>query len=287
MLAWNLFGCFWLPIWALLWSVSLQQDDQTFAFVNPPPSQSSIQQPVYEVGDPIDIQWVGTNTFVSVRLVHVMPADLNVDEFIYVFDNVTNLGGHFTWVIDLGGMNLTISNTFFFNIFIEGETAPRAMSHNITLANSSTSTTTLSTTATATHTTLSTSTTKTSVPAATTTPPPTTSSASPNSGLDSGAKAGIGVGVAVGALAVIAAGFFFWRRSRAVNAAAGGGGGAGGGNAPPPNYQPVNQEAYGGYYKAPPPEAPSELSDGTPRQPPSELLGSGSTAHEMADTSRG
>lgn len=83
MLAWNLFGCFWLPIWALLWSLSLG-DDQTFAFVNPPPVQSSISDPTYDVGDPIDIQWVGTNTFVSVRLVHWLP-DSNLDEFVYVF----------------------------------------------------------------------------------------------------------------------------------------------------------------------------------------------------------
>jgi hypothetical protein len=52
--------------------------------VNPPPSQSTISDPVYDVGDPIDIQWVGSNSFVSVRLVHWLP-DSNLDEFVYVF----------------------------------------------------------------------------------------------------------------------------------------------------------------------------------------------------------
>lgn len=93
MLAWNLFGCLWLPIWALLWGLSLQQDDETFAFVNPPPSQSSISNPTYDVGDPIDIQWVGTNTFVSVRLVHYLPND-DLDEFVYVFGRCNSLLSH-------------------------------------------------------------------------------------------------------------------------------------------------------------------------------------------------
>ena len=73
----------WLVLWSLLWSFSLQQDD-TFSFVNPPPEDSAITNPQYTVGADINIQWVGPNDFLSVRLVHVLPDD-DYNEFTYVF----------------------------------------------------------------------------------------------------------------------------------------------------------------------------------------------------------
>lgn len=72
----------WLLVWSLLWSLSLQDD--TYTFTNPPPDSSQISNPSYVVGSDIDIEWVGGNDFVSVRLVHVLPND-NYDEFTYVF----------------------------------------------------------------------------------------------------------------------------------------------------------------------------------------------------------
>ncbi|KAH8695024.1 hypothetical protein BGW36DRAFT_381960 [Talaromyces proteolyticus] len=272
---------FWLLIWALLWSFSLQLD--TFSFVNPPSDQSTIPNPVYTVGDPIDIEWVGPNDFVSVRLVHYL-ADKDLDEFVYVFDNVTNLDGHYTWIIDLGSMNLTASSTFFFNIFIEGETSPRALTHNITLTNTTTSiTSTMSsatTTATHTHRTSAINT------AATTTSLPTKTGASSSptassSGLSAGAKAGIGVGIAVGAIALVAAGALLWRRRSAGKNMADG---VVAGQAPPQSYEPVSQNTYSEYYK--PRGVPPELSEAPTSQPPSELTGSGPERHELADTSR-
>lgn len=72
----------WLLVWSLLWSLSLQDDPYTFT--NPPPDSSDITNPHYTVGSDIGIEWVGSNDFVSVRLVHVLPND-NYDEFTYVF----------------------------------------------------------------------------------------------------------------------------------------------------------------------------------------------------------
>lgn len=83
MAAWTARRALWLLVWSLLWSVSVQQDT-TFSFVNPPPEDSSITDPSYTVGADINIEWVGPNDFVSVRLVHVL-ADDNVSEFTYVF----------------------------------------------------------------------------------------------------------------------------------------------------------------------------------------------------------
>lgn len=73
----------WLLVWSLLWSLSRQQDDN-YSFTNPPPDSSQITNPSYQVGSDIDIEWVGGNDFVSVRLVHVLPGE-NYDEFTYVF----------------------------------------------------------------------------------------------------------------------------------------------------------------------------------------------------------
>lgn len=72
----------WLLVWSLLWSLSLQ--DSTYSFTNPPPDNSKITNPSYTVGSDIDIEWVGGNDFVTVRLVHVLPND-NYDEYTPVF----------------------------------------------------------------------------------------------------------------------------------------------------------------------------------------------------------
>ncbi|RAO64926.1 uncharacterized protein BHQ10_000938 [Talaromyces amestolkiae] len=271
----------WLLVWSLLWSLSLQDD--TYTFTNPPPDSSQISNPSYVVGSDIDIEWVGGNDFVSVRLVHVLPND-NYDEFTYVFRNVTNLGGHYTWAIDLGGMNLTSSAEFFFNIFVEGETSPRAITHYFNLTQAVTSTTAPASTSftTSASTSSSTISTTSSFTHSTTSAATATNTVVPSSGgLSTGAKAGIGVGVAVGVIVLLAAAAFWWRSQRGKNGAGGPTGGAESGQATGPPYQPVNQQPPYEYYKAP--GAPSEVpGDYTA----SELAGSAPEALEMADTSR-
>ncbi|EED19394.1 conserved hypothetical protein [Talaromyces stipitatus ATCC 10500] len=276
----------WLLVWSLLWSPSLQQD--SYIFTNPPPDSSSIPNPTYNVGDDINLQWVGPNAFVSVRLVHVLPSN-NFDEFTSVFTNVTNLGGHYTWKIDLGSMNLTTSKEFFFNIFVEGETSPRAITHYFNLTRDSTSTTAPASTS---FTTSASSSTSTSATSSTTSSPTkhtngasATNTVVPSSGdgLSSGAKAGIGVGVAVGVIAFLAAATLFWRSRRGKNGG-GAGGGAESGPAGGPPYQPVNQQGPYEYYKTP--GAPTELSEAPANHVTPELSGNGPTTLEMADTSR-
>jgi hypothetical protein len=201
--------------------------------------------------------------------------------------NVTNLGGHYTWEIGLGGMNLSSSHEFFFNIFVEGETSPRAITHNFNLTQAVTSTTAPGQT-----TIFVTSTSTASSTVSTTSSPthPATSAASAtntvvpsNSGLSTGAKAGIGVGVAVGVIALLAAAAFWWRSQRGKGGA-GGAAGAESGQATGPPYQPVNQQPPYEYYKAP--GASDALSEVPANVAASELSGSGPAALEMADTSR-
>ncbi|KAF5016417.1 hypothetical protein F66182_11907 [Fusarium sp. NRRL 66182] len=200
--------------------------------------------------------------------------------------NVTNLGGHYTWAIDLGGMNLTSSAEFFFNIFIEGETSPRAITHNFNLTQAVTSTTAPASSSftTSASTSSSTISTTSSFTHPATSAATATNTVVPSSGgLSTGAKAGIGVGVAVGAIALLAAAAFWWRSQLGKNGAGGatGGGGAESGQAIDPPYQPVNQQPPHEYYKAPgaPSEAPGDYIA-------SELAGSGPEALEMADTSK-
>lgn len=201
--------------------------------------------------------------------------------------NVTNLGGHYTWRLDLGGMNLSSSHEFFFNIFVEGETSPRAVTHNFNLTDAVTSTTAPASTSFTTSASTSSSTVSTTsspthpatnVASATNTVVPS------NSGLSTGAKAGIGVGVAVGVIALLAAAAFWWRSQRG-NSGAGGAAGAESGQGTGPPYQPVNQQPPYEYYKAP--GAPSDvLTEAPANVAASELSGSGPAALEMADTSR-
>lgn len=199
--------------------------------------------------------------------------------------NVTNLGGHYTWQIDLGGMNLTSSHEFFFNIFVEGETSPRAVTHNFNLTQAVTSTTAPASTGFTTSASTSSSTISTTSSA---THPASNAASATNtvvpsdSGLSTGAKAGIGVGVAVGVIALLAAAAFWWRSRQGNSGAAGG---AESGQATGPPYQPVNQQPPYEYYKAP--GAPSDLPPEVPANAvASELSGSGPAALEMADTSR-
>jgi hypothetical protein len=193
--------------------------------------------------------------------------------------NVTNLGGHYTWQIDLGGMNLTNSHEFFFNIFVEGETSPRAITHDFNLTQAVTSTTAPASTSFTTSASTSISTTSSPTNPATSAASATNTVVASSGGLSSGAKAGIGVGVAVGVIALLAAAAFWWR-SRRGNIEGGGGaaGGAESGQATGPPYLPVNQQPPYEYYKAP--SAPTELTEAT------EWSGSGPQVLEMADTSR-
>jgi hypothetical protein len=202
--------------------------------------------------------------------------------------NVTNLGGHYTWQIDLGGMNLTSSHEFFFNIFVEGETSPRAITHDFNLTQAVTSTTAPASTSFTTSASTSSSTISTT---SSPTHPATSAASATNTvvpasgGLSTGAKAGIGVGVAAGVIALLAAAAFWWRSRQGKSGAGGAAGGAESGQATGPPYQPVNQQPPYEYYKAP--GAPSDLPSQLPANyTASELSGSGPAALEMADTSR-
>lgn len=175
-------------------------------------------------------------------------------------------------------MNLTSSHEFFFNIFVEGETSPRAMTHDFNLTRAVTSTTAPASTSFATSS--SSSSTTSSPTSLTTSEASATNTVVPsNSGLSTGAKAGIGVGVAVGVIALLAAAAFWWRVRQGNHGAGGAAGGAESGQATGPPYQPVNQQPPYEYYKAP--DAPAELSEA-----PGELAGNRPVALEMADTSR-
>ncbi|OKL63309.1 hypothetical protein UA08_01479 [Talaromyces atroroseus] len=265
----------WFLAWSLLWPFSLQ-DDGAFSFVNPPPSNSDIDNPQYTVGSDVNIEWVGPNDFLAIMLVHVLPHN-HSSEYTYVFSlpgNVTNLGGHYTWPMALNGMNLTSSNIFTFLLYIEGEESPRAVTHNFNLTQISTTTSS----ATSASTTLS----STSVVSTITSAPvniPTSTGANnvpqPSNGLSTGARAGIGLGVTVGGLAFIAGCLFFWRRRGGQAVAAGG---LETEQLPGITYEAVDQHNSDGAATEPI-EAPGDCVA-------SELSGSGPPPLEMADTSK-
>jgi hypothetical protein len=185
-------------------------------------------------------------------------------------------------------MNLTSSNVFFFNIFVAGETSPRALTHNFNLTQSSTTTSVVtSTSATSTSTTptsiTSASSAITSAPTVTEASIPTSTGASnaprSSSGLSTGAKAGIGLGVSVGGLALITAGLFFWRRRSGQRVAAGGPETGQLSGAP---YESVHQQ-----FSYKPPGAVTERSEALGNYVAPELTESEPAPPlEMADTSR-
>ncbi|KAL1964132.1 hypothetical protein VTN77DRAFT_7220 [Rasamsonia byssochlamydoides] len=258
-------------IWSLLWTASEQA---AFQFVNPPAQDAITDNPVYTVGSYLNIQWVSSeDDFLAMRMVHQLST---VDEYIYVFENVSGLSA-FSWQIQLGTMNLSITPEFFLDIFIQGQTTPSAWSHNFNLTESaSTSTSTTPTT------TSSSSTTSTTLPATTTSSGSdfaTSSSSSPpviqNDGLSTGAKVGIGVGVGVTVtiIASLAAGLFFIARYRKRK------------NTVETSQNPVNNTRY--YPVTPPPyKPPPQVSQGPPQDSIPELPGEDPTPHEMPHDSR-
>ncbi|KAL1971373.1 hypothetical protein VTN77DRAFT_325 [Rasamsonia byssochlamydoides] len=201
-------------------------DSQSIEFVNPPPAGPDsvyTDDQVFVLGSIVDIQWTSTTSdYISLVMYQQRPdADLE-----YIFQNVSGLTSY-TWTVGTA-QNLSVTNVFFFEIFITPQTSPSAVSHyfNLTKAAGAEASTTTSGTSVASTTSPTNATASTVLPASTTTTTSATSSptvSSTSGGLDTGTKVGIGIGIPLAVIAGCLAGFFLFRHyARKEN------------NAPPP-----------------------------------------------------
>jgi hypothetical protein len=217
-------------------------------FINPPErldgaSPDGSTNPVYAVGNLLNITWTPANGTASLTIWQTRPNGSDVGGLQYlpgsrasqlpkrrlnVADTVLESmdKSYYTWhPIGVNGDNnqpnfdLATSNIFHFDLYENGARLASGLSLWFNLTNDtinaqgfviSTATSSVSLSA-------STSSSATTIASSKTTSP--TSSPSPSharTGLSSGAKAGIGVGVALGALVVIvgATGAFIWNRSK-------------------------------------------------------------------------
>lgn len=190
------------------------------SFINPSPAgedKDYSDDPVYIEGSTIIVSWsANTEAGLPVTLALFQQALGNNDgdpsQEVLVDASIADKTAY-TWVVSTS-KNLTVSNVFFFQLFLDQSIAPSATSHyfNITtndaVASTTAATTTTASTSAATlfETSATTaSTTATSSPAATTSSSPAIKS----SGLSASAKVGIGVGIAV-PVSLILGGILGW-----------------------------------------------------------------------------
>ncbi|KAI1070523.1 hypothetical protein LB507_006779 [Fusarium sp. FIESC RH6] len=193
-------------------------------FINPPPRQSDIDNPQYELGDEIKIRWSTNAEFTDLTLWQSGTGKM------YMLQS-NSRSQDYTWIVSYQGIDPAETNSFSLYLFEHGETGPLFSSHrfNITDPNASTTsaseTTTTSPSSTETETSSQTTAETTSEPASsssTAADEPTSSSAgienTTSSGPSSGAIAGIVVGSIVVVLGIAVVGFMLWRRKKAKKA---------------------------------------------------------------------
>ncbi|KAM0414374.1 hypothetical protein ACHAPD_007629 [Fusarium lateritium] len=174
-------------------------------FINPPPTESQIGNPIYELGQEIKIRW---NTNVEFT-----------DLTMWQTDTANSKSKEYTWIASYQGIDPADGNSFSFWLFETGQTGSLFSSHtfNITDPTSTTRSATQST--------------RTKHPQTKTTSEATESTSEPassstivdevvdevvdeplSSGLSSGAIAGVAVGSVVGLLLIAGGVFMLWRR---------------------------------------------------------------------------
>ncbi|KAF9885248.1 hypothetical protein FE257_000608 [Aspergillus nanangensis] len=199
------------PSFWYLWYLLIVPAYSSYYFTNPPPDSDS-DNPIYEIGSVIKIQWIASDGETDNLDLSLWQEGPNIEAS--VFENVTGLS-EYQWTVETD-TDLSESNQYYFGLYISGNPDGVAWTHHFNLTEPSVTTSSSTTTPTPTPTTLTTSSTKPTkhaIPTASQTAlsePTSTGS----SGLSTGAKAGIGVAIPVAVIAGVAAGIIIARRSK-------------------------------------------------------------------------
>ncbi|RDL31389.1 uncharacterized protein BP5553_09598 [Venustampulla echinocandica] len=206
---------FLVSLWALFTTVL------GIEFINPGPEGPSGDyslNAVYVKGSPVNIQWTpapdGARTSLTM---FQLKGKQFLQPFEYLTQSVLNVTS-LSWMVQTT-KDLSVSNTFFFCLFIEGEVRSTANSHafniteNAAKPSSTSSSSRSSSSSSATSSTTSSTSTQAPASESTTTPPVVIQSSAPG-GLSTGAKAGIGIGISAAVVLGLGAGWFIFGRRK-------------------------------------------------------------------------
>ncbi|QKX59303.1 uncharacterized protein TRUGW13939_06435 [Talaromyces rugulosus] len=203
-------------IW-YLWLLFVVQVYSEYYFLNPPNQNiHPSTNPVYTIGDTLDIKWGSTTDSESMSLDLLLYQGGGTSDGFYIFRNKAGRWSY-NWTIEIRNLNLTKSNQFWMEFPSAGEYSSGTEENTYTLAFNLTEPPTTTSVSIATPTyvpssPISTSTTALSTP--TPTSSPSTEASQSSHGLSTGAKAGIGVAVPVAVVAAFAAGILYSRRKQ-------------------------------------------------------------------------
>ncbi|KIL88690.1 hypothetical protein FAVG1_07938 [Fusarium avenaceum] len=228
-------------------------------FINPPPSDSEIDNPVYELGQRLRIKWQADDDFTDLTMWQTGTGQrYNLQS--------NSKSQDYEWIVSYQGIDPANGTSFSFWLFKTGETSALFATHTFNISDPSTSTTSADTSTKTQQ--LNTKTKASSEVSETTTETSASSTATDEpaaSGLSIGATAGVAVGAVVGGLLLAGVGFMLWRRKRRST----------------PTIDPSLGPSKSGYA---PVEAPH---DNTARQGPWEMGDSTQFVHELPANSGG
>ncbi|VZH94233.1 unnamed protein product [Fusarium fujikuroi] len=181
----------------------------TAAFTNPPPSDSSINNPHYKLGEEIKITWETDAEFTDLTM-------WQTDTGKRYNLQSNSKSKEYIWIASYQGIDPADGNSFSLWLFKTGDTGALFASHTFNITDPSSATTPAPT---GTRTNKPNTKTKASEASETETTAATASSTKePSSGLSTGATAGVAVGAVAGAFLIAGAGFMLWRRRRSNKA---------------------------------------------------------------------
>ncbi|KAJ4127037.1 hypothetical protein NW768_008658 [Fusarium equiseti] len=193
-------------------------------FINPPPRESDIDNPQYELGQEIKIRWSTNADFTDLTLWQSGTGKM------YTLQS-NSKSQDYTWIVSYQGIDPAETNSFSLYLFEHGQTGPLFSSHRfnitdpkaLTTSASETTTTSPSQTETEVSSQVTAETTSESASSSSTVVDgPSSSSAGiesiKSSGPSSGAIAGVVVGSIVVVLGIAVVGFMLWRRKKAKKA---------------------------------------------------------------------
>ncbi|KAF5557389.1 crumbs 3 [Fusarium phyllophilum] len=171
------------------------------AFTNPPPSDSSINNPHYKLGEEIKITWETDAEFTDLTM-------WQTDTGKRYNLQSNSKSKEYIWIASYQGIDPADGNSFSLWLFKTGDTGALFASHTFNITDPS-SATTSAPSGTRTN---GPNKTKTSEASEATSDASSTNESS--SGLSTGATAGVAVGAVAGAFLIAGAGFMLWRRRR-------------------------------------------------------------------------
>ncbi|KAG5662066.1 hypothetical protein KAF25_004305, partial [Fusarium avenaceum] len=173
-------------------------------FINPPPSDSEIDNPVYELGQRLIIKWQADDDFTDLTMWQTADASI-----------ANSKSQDYEWIVSYQGIDPANGTSFSFWLFKTGETSALFATHTFNITDPSTSTTSADT---STKTQQLNTKTKASNEASETTAETAASSTATDdpaaSGLSTGVTAGVAVGAVIGGLLLAGVGFMLWRKKQ-------------------------------------------------------------------------